>query len=215
MKKHSPFTQDFEQLPDTLPVFPLTNAVVLPGGFLPLNIFEPRYLNMVQDAMESHHLIGMIQPRDDSAKPELFAVGCAARIVRYLETDDGRLEILLAGLCRFTIEEELSTTRGYRLVKPDWSNFAIDYADVGEPTDIEKTQFKTALRTYLEDIDMQADWKNLEKLTSEELINSLAGVLPVNAADKQLLIEADTLAHRLTAFTAILEDHNQVSGVRH
>ena len=117
------------QLPDVLPVFPLANAVVLPGGYLPLNIFEPRYLNMVQDAMEGHRLVGMVQPRDDSTKPELYQVGCAGRVTRYYETQDGRLEIVLSGLCRFRIGEELSTTRGYRLIKPDWSEFEIDYAD--------------------------------------------------------------------------------------
>ncbi len=99
--------QQFEQLPDTLPVFPLTNAVVMPGGHLPLNIFEPRYLNMLQDAMERHRLIGMIQPRDESPNPDLYSVGCAARITRYEETNDGRLEVSLTGLCRFEIKEEL------------------------------------------------------------------------------------------------------------
>ena len=215
MKKHSPFTQSFDQLPDTLAVFPLANAVVLPGGFLPLNIFEPRYLNMVQDAMESHRLIGMIQPRDDSKKPDLFQVGCAGRITRYHETMDGRLEIVLTGLCRFRIDEELSTTRGYRLVKPDWSEFAVDFASVEEPEEVDKSQFDTAFKTYLEHNEMQADWKTLEKLTNEELINNLVGVLPLSDADKQMLIEADTLAHRLRAFTAILEGNSKVSGVQH
>ena len=119
MSRLSPFVQPFEQLPPTLPVFPLSSAVVLPATNLPLNIFEPRYLNMVQDAIESHRLIGMIQPRYDTANPGLYQVGCAGRITRYAETNDGRLEIALTGLCRFTIGEELSTTCGYRLVKPD------------------------------------------------------------------------------------------------
>ena len=215
MKKHSPFTQSFDQLPDTLPVFPLANAVVLPGGFLPLNIFEPRYLTMVQDAMESHRLIGMIQPRDDSKKPGLFQVGCAGRITRYHETMDGRLEIVLTGLCRFRIDDELSTTRGYRLVKPDWSEFAVDFASGEEPGDVDKSQFDTAFKTYLEHNEMQADWNTLQKLSNEELINNLVGVLPLSDADKQMLIEADTLAHRLRAFTAILEGNSKISGIQH
>lgn len=215
MKNRSPFTQRFDQLPDTLPVFPLTNAVVLPGGFLPLNIFEPRYLHMIQDAMESHRLVGMIQPRDDSAKPELFQVGCAGRIIRYHETQDGRLEIVLIGVCRFRIDEELSTTRGYRLVKPDWSEFAVDFDSGEEPLERDKTHFNSALKAYLKHIDMQAEWKTLDKLSDEELINNLVGALPLSVTDKQMLIEADTLIHRLRAFTAILEGNCGVQGVQH
>ena len=121
MKPHSPFMQAYDQLPDTLPVFPLPNAVILPGGYLPLNIFEPRYLNMLEDAMASHRLIGMIQPRDDNTQPALYQFGCAGRISRYEETRDGCLEIMLSGLCRYEIKQEITTTRGYRLIIPDWS----------------------------------------------------------------------------------------------
>jgi len=215
MPKKSPFMQNLEQLPYTLPIFPLANAVVLPGGILPLNIFEPRYLNMLQDAMESHHLIGMIQPRDDSAKPELYQVGCAGRITRYEETYDGRLGIVLTGLIRFRIAEELSTTPGYRLIRPDWSEFSIDFDEVIEPETQQKTRFNSALKAYLDHNEMQADWKMLEKLSSEELSNSLVSILPLSNSDKQLLIETDTLANRLRAFTAILEGDNQLSGVQH
>lgn len=215
MKKHSPFTQSFDQLPDTVAVFPLPNAVVLPGSYLPLNIFEPRYLNMVQDAMESHRLIGMIQPRDDSSKPELYRVGCAGRITRYHESLDGRLEIVLTGLCRFRVADELSTTRGYRLVRPDWSEFSVDFDDTEEPGEIDKARFENAFKTYLEHIEMQADWSTLEKLSSEELINNMVGVLPLSDADKQMLIEASTMADRWQAFTAILEGSSKLSGVQH
>ncbi len=210
MPERSPFMQSLDQLPDTLPIFPLANAVVLPGGFLPLNIFEPRYLNMLQDAIESHRLIGMIQPRDDSDKPELFQVGCAGRITRYEETPDGRLEIVLTGLSRFRVIEELSTTRGYRLVKPDWSGFAADFAEAEEPGTQEKTEFNSALKGYLDKKEMQADWKWLVKMSSEQLTNSLVSVLPLSDTDKQLLIETDTLAHRMRAFTAILEGESRV-----
>ena len=215
MMKHSPFTQNFEDLPDTLPIFPLTNAVVLPGGYLPLNIFEPRYLQMVQDAMESHRLIGMIQPRDDSKKPRLYDVGCAGRITRYHETQDGRLESLLTGLCRFRVVEELSTTRDYRLVKPDWSEYEIDFVDAEGTQPADKMQFNSALKSYLEHIEMQVDWDVLEKLSNEELINSLVSALPLGDGDKQMLIEATTLENRLRAFTAILEGNSSVSGVKH
>ena len=215
MIPHSPFMQNFAELPETLPIFPLANAVVLPGGQLPLNIFEPRYLNMLQDAMESHHLIGMIQPRDDSAKPDLFQIGCAGRITRYQEISDGRLEIILTGLCRFRLIEELSTTRGYRLIRPDWSAFYADFNDVEEPAELEKSEFNTALKTYLDHNELKADWKILDKLSSEELTNNLVGILPLSNADKQMLIETDTLSHRLRAFTAILEGNSKITGLRH
>ena len=215
MKKLSPFMQHFDQLPETLPVFPLPNAVVLPGSNLPLNIFEPRYLNMLQDAMETHHLIGMVQPRDDNTKPELFQVGCAGRIAHYAETRDGRLEIALTGLCRFRVMEELSTTRGYRLIKPDWSTFAADYDEPVEPEAQDKSGFNSALQAYLNRKEMQADWNMLKKLSTEELTNSLVSVLPLSVEDKQMLIETSTLTHRVRAFTAILESNSETSAIRH
>ena len=127
MKELSPFMQTFDRLPATLPIFPLHNAMMFPGGNLPLNIFEPRYVNMLQDAMRSDQLVGMIQSRDESGKPDLFKVGCAGRVTRYEENDDGRIEIILTGLCRFQVQEELASTRGYRLIVPDWSAYACDY----------------------------------------------------------------------------------------
>ena len=215
MKRYSPFCQTFEQLPETVPVFPLTSAVILPGGNLPLNVFEPRYLNMTQDALKSHQLIGMIQPRDESSRPELYSTGCAGRIYRYLETDDGRLEVVLRGVCRFKVLEELQTTRGYRLVMPDWSGFAKDFEEAMEPEKLDRTQFHSALKTYLESKQMQADWKTLDKLGSEELVNNLVSVLPLSVADKQILLEADTLPQRLRAFTAVLEGDSRFSEIRH
>ena len=125
MKNHSPFSQPFELLPTTLPVFPLSSAVVLPRGLLPLNIFEPRYLNMIKDAMQGEQLIGMIQPQDNKTGSTLVKVGCAARIIRYEETSDGRLEILLAGLCRFEVREEISSMRGYRLIAVSYTHLTL------------------------------------------------------------------------------------------
>jgi hypothetical protein len=215
MPRRTPFTEPFDQLPPTLPVFPLANAVVLPGGYLPLNIFEPRYLNMVQDAMASHRLVGMIQPRDDSATPDLYQVGCAGRIIRYAETADGRLEIGLSGICRFTVTEELDTTRGYRLVRPDWSNYSVDYTKQDEPAQTDRQHFTTLLKAYLERNALQADWASLDQVPAEELINNLVSVLPLNEADRQLLLETDTLDNRLRAFSAILEGGLEAPGVRH
>ena len=215
MKRFSPFCQAFEQLPDTIPVFPLAGAVILPCGNMPLNIFEPRYLNMVDDAMRSHRLIGMIQPLDESGEPALYSTGCAGRIYRYLETDDGRLEIVLRGLCRFRVLDELQTTRAYRQVTADWSGFADDLKQTGEPDQVSKARFRSALKSYLVSGNMQADWGTLDKLASEELVNNLVSVLPLGIADKQILLETETLSGRLRAFTAILEGNDTGREVRH
>ena len=207
--------QAFEKLPDTLPIFPLTNAVVIPGGQLPLNIFEARYLNMIQDAIESHRLLGMIQPRDDDKNPTLFNVGCAARITRYEETNDGRIEISLEGLCRFEIKEELVTTRGYRLVVPDWGKFEIDYSAANEPNSAAQFTFLNSLRHHFKQANMDIDWKVMEKLSTESLFNALFYFLDLSDEDKQMLIEMDTLEQRVKAITAILDGNNQETVVRH
>jgi len=200
------FAQTFEQLPSTLPIFPLRNAVFLPGGFLPLNIFEPRYLNMVQDAMRGDQLIGMIQPRENAEQSDLYDIGCAGRVIRYEETDDGRIQILLAGLCRFTIDLELPTTRGYRLVQPDWSNFAEDFNTPPQPDAEALLSFKGVLRAYLEQNELNVDWDQLNEIDTEDMVNSLFNALPIASQDKQILIETNTLANRIVAFTAILKD---------
>ena len=215
MSKLTPFMQSFEQLPNTLSVFPLSNAVVMPGGHLPLNIFEQRYLNMLQDAMESHHLIGMIQPRDESPKPDLYKVGCAARITRYEETNDGRLEISLTGLCRFEIKDELVTTRGYRMIVPDWSRFSMDYEEQPEPDVATQKSFISALKSYFNQTDMTLDWKVMEKLDAENLLNALFYFLNLSDQDKQMLLEIDTVEQRIKALTAILESNNTISEIRH
>jgi Lon protease-like protein len=214
MIKHSPFMPTFEQLPDTLPIFPLPNAIVMPGSNLPLNIFEPRYLNMVQDAMKTHQLVGMIQPKNDQPIPEVFNIGCGGRITRYHETYDGRLEINLAGLCRFKIIEELSTTREYRLIRPDWQAFEVDYQLPDISLHDEKYLINT-LKHYFDYKNMQADWKTLEKLDTDELINSMIAILPLNVEEKQSLIEAETLSERLQFFCAILESSFKDSNTEH
>lgn len=215
MKKHSPFTQRFELLPNTLPIFPLPNAVVLPGGLLQLNIFEPRYLNMLKDAMRGDQLIGMIQPENDETPPALFKVGCAARVIRYEETSDGRLEILLAGLCRFEISEELSSMRGYRLVSPNWDRFEHDY-NASPPCDSQTSLlFKAALRSFFKEKDVDVDWDTIEQLSHETLVNNLIGQLPISVTDKQLLLESNTVENRVKSFIAILEGSQDADMARH
>ncbi|MEH6455965.1 MAG: LON peptidase substrate-binding domain-containing protein [Cocleimonas sp.] len=215
MRSLSPFTQTFDKLPNTLPVFPLTNAVVMPGGQLPLNIFEARYLNMIQDAMDNHRLIGMVQPRTEGDNPELYNIGCAARITRYEETNDGRIEISLMGLCRFDISEELITTRGYRLIVPNWSKYEIDYEKQEEPDSATQFTFMNTLRSHFKQTNMDIDWKIMEKLSTESLFNALFYFLDLSDEDKQMLIEMDTLNQRIKTITAILDGNSQVIPTHH
>ena len=207
--------QTFEHLPETLPIFPLNNAVVMPGGHLPLNIFEPRYLNMLQDSMKSHHMIGMIQPLDKNQDTELYNIGCAARITRYEETNDGRIEVSLTGLCRFEIQEEIETTRGYRLIVPNWSKFAIDFEDHKEFDKTVDNAFLGALQSYFNQTEMRLDWKVLEKLSSKNLFNALFYFIELTDADKQMLLEIDSLEQRIKALSAILDSNDTITPVSH
>ncbi|MEL0585418.1 MAG: LON peptidase substrate-binding domain-containing protein [Candidatus Thiodiazotropha sp. (ex. Lucinoma kazani)] len=188
----NPFIPEYQQLPTTLPIFPLISAVVMPGAQLPLNIFEPRYLNMVQDVLASHHMIGMVQPDEDnpSNKHQLHTTGCAARISSYSETADGRIEIILTGVCRFDINSELPTTRGYRLITPNWDRFNSDY-DFNNRTTMEDRQlFYSTLTRYLYTNQLQTDINQLEKLTVPHLVNILTTSLPLPHEDKQSIIDA-------------------------
>lgn len=215
MKKISPFAQNFDQLPNSLPIFPLNNAFVLPGGFLPLNIFEPRYLNMLNDAMKTDQLIGMIQPRDDNVVPNLYDVGCAARITRYEEIGDGRLEIVLTGLCRFSIDKEIPSIRGYRVVAPNWSDFRYDFAQVEDINPENKLLLNGALRLYFTKKNIDVDWDSFAKVPAETLLNNLIAQLALESADKQILLEMPDLSARVKSFCAILETQKTQGGQTH
>lgn len=207
--------QAYDELPNTLPIFPLANAVVIPDAHLPLNIFESRYLNMIEDSMKSHRLIGMIQTKGDSSDPELYNVGCAARITRYEETSDGRLEISLSGLCRFEIKEQLTTTRGYRLIVPNWSNYELDYHEHELIDSITKFRFLNALRSHFKPDKMEINWNVMEKLSIDKLFHTLFYLLELSDADKQILLEMNTLDQRLKAIIAMFGDNSKESNVQH
>lgn len=215
---YSPFAQKFENLPETLPIFPLPGAIVMPGNELPLNIFEPRYLNMVDDALGSHRLIGMIQPKPDAKdEDELCFTGCAGRITQYRETADGRIEMVLNGVCRFDIKKILPTTRGYRLIVPDWSRFKCDYDNLDEQLPSEHERLVRTLKRYVDSKGMNADWNAMEQLSTVRLMNSLSMALPISVQDKQVLLEAVDSMDRFSAFIAMLgsEISGDISIVKH
>lgn len=193
-------------LPLVLPVFPLDGALLLPGGQLPLNIFEPRYLNMIDDAMAGDRLIGMIQTRGgDPARPSLAAIGCAGKITSFAETPDGRYMITLTGVCRFQLGDELPAATPYRQVRAAFAPFEDDLQSDPAATDIDKARFLKALGRYLDHRGLGIDWDTAGQAPSGPLVNSLAMGLPFDAAEKQALLEAVTIADRAEALIALLE----------
>ncbi|MFI4988285.1 MAG: LON peptidase substrate-binding domain-containing protein [Alphaproteobacteria bacterium] len=203
----SPFDPTVDQLPRVLPIFPLAGALLLPGGRLPLIIFEPRYLAMVQDALRAERMIGMVQPRDGAEKaavPEVYRLGCAGRIVSFDETDDGRFHIALAGLGRFEIAEELPGINGYRRVVPDFSRYYDDFQPAPDGT-IDRKRFIQFVRTYFKLQNIQADWKAIEAASDERLVTTLAMACPFEPSEKQALLEAADLAERGRVMMALFE----------
>jgi len=203
MKPKYPLTQPFDKLPDELPIFPLENAL-LPGGELPLEITEPAQLSLFFDALKSDQLIGMIQPTGKSTDSDLYKIGCAGRIRQYRERKDGRINVMLTGVCRYKVVEELPENNGYRRITADWSDFPQDY----ETQDVAVTkidQFMAKLRDYFERHRMQIDWDALNKLHIEDMVNNLVLVLNFSVSDKQLLLESPTIHDRMELFAGLLE----------
>ncbi len=193
-------------LPQVIPVFPLDGALLLPRGQLPLNVFEPRYLNMVDDAMSGERIIGMIQTRagGERARPALAAVGCAGRITSYAETPDGRYLITLTGVARFAILDELPTHTPYRQVRADYGRYE---SDLHPPPDLpasERGALLEGLKAYLEGRGLDIDWDQAKDAPLEALVNSLSMALPFEAAEKQALLEAAGLPERRSALVALM-----------
>lgn len=194
-------------LPQVIPVFPLDGALLLPGGELPLRIFEPRYLNMVDDAMAGDRMIGMIQTAGgERARPNLAGVGCAGRITSFNETSDGTYLITLTGVCRFGVGDELSVRTPYRQVRATFDRYAEDLDDEEAPDGaVDRKRFAKALKTYLNRRELDIDWETAETAPLESLVTSLAMGLPFEPVEKQALLEAPSLAARCEALTALLE----------
>ena len=203
----TPFMTDFARLPATLPVFPLSDAVVMPGSELPLNIFEPRYLNMVADAMSSHRMFGMLQP--DASKPDqpeaVYHTGCAGRITTYQETSDGRIELVLTGICRFNIRQELAGTRGYRIVVPDWEPYRTDYEEPITQAVEHRDRLIYLLKHYFNATRLETDWETVMRIPPDRLVNTLTTQLPLSGLEKQAILEAVSPQDRVDTLISALE----------
>jgi uncharacterized protein len=196
-----------DDLPPTIDIFPLTGVLLLPRGQLPLNIFEPRYLALIDAALSGTRLIGMIQPtqhEDKVLKPALSAIGCAGRVTSYRESEDGRYLITLTGVCRFRVAEELPITAPYRTVKADFKPFLSDLAAADE-TEFPRDRLLAALKDYLARRDLKADWKSVLGAPPETLVNALAMLCPFEPAEKQALLEAPSWPERVDTLIALLE----------
>ncbi len=197
-------------LPATLPIFPLAGVLLLPRGRLPLKIFEPRYLAMTREAMTGNHMIGIVQPLDPQEEgetaPAVYQTGCVGSVTEFEENDEGHYQITLTGLCRFTIVEELSLSEtGYRRVRAQYDGYAGDL-DTPAEDQVERDQLLAALRScFAEDDDVAVDWESIERTPSDNLVTSLAMMLPFSPSEKQALLEARDLAERARTLIALME----------
>ena len=197
-------------LPHTIPVFPLPGALLLPRGQMPLNIYEPRYLAMIDDALrDGHRLIGMIQPDPGHSgpanKPPLYQVGCVGRITQLAESGDGRYLLELTGVARFRIEEELHANTAYRQCRVTFAPFAADFiARKGEEA-VDRKALLEALKDFMKANDLKADWHDIDKAPNEALVNALSMMSPYGPAEKQALLEAPDLKTRAELLVAITE----------
>lgn len=191
-------------LPDILPIFPLSGVLLLPRGELPLNIFEPRYVAMVEQALTTpHRLIGMIQPQDDDSNA-LYQTGCAGRITSFTETEDGQYLITLSGITRFHIAAELPQLHGYRRVTPDYDAYAADLSAC-PGAKVDKTRLCSLLKEYFKAEGLSCKWQSIQDADDVALITTLAMVCPFSASEKQALLEAPNAAARADTFITMLE----------
>jgi len=200
-----------EALPDIIPVFPLPGALLLPRGQMPLNIFEPRYLAMIEDTLRSlHRIIGMIQPDPahpgpDKNKPHLFKVGCVGRVTQFAESGDGRYLIQLTGISRFRVEEELPVTTLYRQCRVTYASFIDDFTARKGEEQVDRKALLRALTEFLKANNLKADWEGIENAPNEALVNALAMMSPYDAAEKQAMLEAPDLKTRAEILVAVTE----------
>lgn len=197
---------DIKDLPHEIGLFPLDGVLLLPSGYLPLNVFEPRYLELVEDAMRGNRLIGIIQPVPDSGnieKPDLYKKGCIGRITSYAETSDGRLMIGLQGVCRFKLEKEILNDKPYRIAKI--SIVADDLKEQDSSNQINREELLNTFEKFLEAHEMEADWDSILQAPTESLVNALSIIAPFGTAEKQALLEAPDIRARAATLIALTE----------
>lgn len=201
-------------LPDRLAIFPLPSAVLLPRQILPLNIFEPRYLCMVEDALRTGRHIGMIQPMPAGAASDpipVYRIGCAGRITSFQETEDGRFLIQLTGICRFRVAEEFHCEKGYRRIRPDWQPYLGDLEDTPEAA-VSLEELENSLRDYLEINGLKINWEMLRKLPPAHLVDFLTVNLPLEVEEKQALVELPSAVERAEVLRSTLEIAAKTTG---
>ena len=191
-------------LPKAIPIFPLPKAVLLPGTRLPLHIFEPRYLAMVEDCLKTpHRLIGMLQPTGDDGR--LHSIGCAGKLTQFSETEDGRYMITLAGISRYRVDNEIEGFTPYRRFNVQWDGFEKDREVPEQDSKFDRDVFFNLLRKFLEGEGLSTDWETLQQADNELLINSLSMMLDFDLEDKQALLEAPSLQTRRETLTTLFE----------
>ncbi|MGY2047593.1 LON peptidase substrate-binding domain-containing protein [Methylobacterium sp. JK268] len=195
--------------PTVIPVFPLPGALLLPRGQMPLNIFEPRYLAMIDDALRSDRVIGMIQPDPDGSEqplaPRLYRIGCAGRITQFAETGDGRYLISLSGIARFRVEEEMAATTPYRLCRVSFESFGADFHARAGEDQVDRAGVLRALKDFVEANDLKVDWAGIEEAPNEALVNALCMMSPFGPREKQAMLEAPDLKTRAEVLIAVTE----------
>lgn len=194
-----------ENMPDMLAIFPLHGVLLLPGGQLPLNIFEPRYLAMVDEALRTNRLIGIIQPRIENEE-ELYTTGCAGKIVSFTETPDGRYEITLKGISRFDLSEELPVhTKNFRSVTPDWASYESDLNIDPSCLGLDRNKLKSLLKQYFAQQEMECDWSAIDEAPDGKLMTCLSMTCPFEPAEKQALLEEKCCKKRAQMFITMME----------
>ena len=197
-----------KDLPDTVPIFPLSGALLLPRTRLPLHIFEPRYLAMIEDCMKTRaRLIGMIQPVEgpDGRRERLHAIGCAGRLTAFSETEDGRYMITLSGVSRFRLRREVEGFTPYRRAEVEWTGFERDREGAETDPGLERDAFMDLLRRYFQALELSTEWNSLREAGDELLLNSLAMLCPFSPEDKQALLEAPSLRTRRETLVTLME----------
>ena len=198
-----------KEIPDIIPVFPLPRALLLPRAELPLNIFEPRYLQMLEDVIKGDRVIGMIQPNEPeenpSKVPPLYQVGCAGRLTNFAESGDGRYQVVLTGIARFRVVEEVNAATPYRQCKVDYNAFAEDLVQGLGEDEVDRESLLKTLANYLAANSIDADWSGITQAPTEALVNGLSLMSPFGVREKQALLEARDLRHRAELLVAATE----------